>query len=109
MPSMPLALAFESVDGADPEADQLGRLDDARALGQLQAGLLELVGSRTRAPEISAHLASLADELAVAGEFVLDDTEPSSDALTDHRSLELAKAPVIWNSNLPVGVVVSMC
>ena len=48
-------------------------------------------GSGTRAAEISAHLASLADELAVAGELVLDDAEPSSDALTDHGSLEFGK------------------
>src|SRR5262245_28990149 len=85
-------LAFQSVDGADAEANQLGRLDDARALGQLQAGALELVGSRARAPEISAHLASLADELAVAGELVFDDAEPSSDPLADHGTLELGES-----------------
>jgi hypothetical protein len=86
-------LAFKSVDSADAEASQLGGLDDAGAFRQLQAGTLDLVGFGTRAPQLAAHLARLAGELAVAGELVLDDAQPCPDPLVDHRALELGKGP----------------
>jgi len=77
-------LTLQAVDGAHAEANLPGDLANAAPLGQLQAGALDLVGFGTWPVQLCAHDAPLALELAVAGELVLDDVQPSLDALADH-------------------------
>jgi hypothetical protein len=59
-------LTLQAMDGADAEANLASHLADADALGQLQAGALDLVGFGTVAAELPAYLARLADEFSVA-------------------------------------------
>src|SRR5262245_41951634 len=96
-------LAFQSVDGADAEAHFPGHLADADALGQLPPCALDLVGFGTRATQLRAHNAPLALELAVAGELILDDVEPSPDALADHRALKLTEGARDLEQQFAVG------
>src|SRR6516164_6890017 len=79
------------MDGAIPEAELLGRGDDAGAFGQLSAHLALDLGADLGAPKAAAHDAGLTDELAVALERVLGAGQPGVDALADHRALELCK------------------
>src|SRR6185295_8525515 len=85
-------LAFKPVDGADAETYGLRHLDDADALRQLQAGALELLRLDSWPAKPSAQLARLALELPVAGELVLDDAQPCSDPLADHRTLKFSES-----------------
>src|SRR5262249_11354178 len=99
-------LAFQSVDRADTEADRLRHLDDADPLGQLQASalnLLWLLTFHTRAAQPCPNDACLALELAVAGEFALDDAETRPDSLPDHRALELGEGTRDLEQELAVG------
>lgn len=52
---------------------------------------LDLVRLSARPAQFPTHLASLADEFAVAGELVPHDLEPGPRPLLDHRSFELAE------------------
>ena len=99
---------FEAVDGADAKADFSRHLADADALGQLLSRALDLVRLSARPAQFPTHLASLADEFAVAGELVPTTLSPARTRCWIIDRSNSPKAPVIWNSSLPVGVVVSM-
>src|SRR5262245_58445283 len=96
-------LAFKSVDGAHAEANLPGHLADADALGQLPSRALDLVRFGTGAAELCAHDAPLALELTVAGELILDDVEPSPDALADHGALKLTEGARDLEQQFAVG------
>jgi hypothetical protein len=96
-------LAFKSVDGANAEANLPGYLADPDALGQLPPRALALVGFGTWPPQLRAHDASLALELAVAGELILDDVQPSPDALADHGALKLTEGARDLEQQFAVG------
>src|SRR5262245_66597469 len=85
-------LAFEAVNGAHAQPNQLGGLDNASALCQLLAGGFKLVGFGTRAAELGAHDAASGLKLAVAGELFADDLQSSPHPLLDHRPLELGES-----------------
>ena len=84
-------LAFKSVDGAHAEGDLPGHFADANTPGQLPPRTLDLVRFGTRTTQLCAHNAPLALELAVAGELVLDNIQPSPDKLADHGAFKLAE------------------
>jgi hypothetical protein len=100
-------LTLEPVDGADAEPYFPYHFANPDALGKFAPRKRYLVGFGTGAPQLPAHLPSLAHKLAVAGELFLYDAGPSPDWRIIERS-NSAKAPVIWNSSLPAGVVVSI-
>jgi hypothetical protein len=66
-----------------------------------------LSASAPRPAKSFPNLAGFAHKLAVALDLGLDDAQAGPDALADHRALELGE-PVIWNSSLPAGVLVSI-
>jgi hypothetical protein len=84
-------LTLQAMDGANAEAYFSRHLGDADPLGQLSPCQFDLVGFGTWSAKPPAHLARLADELAVAGDLLLDDAQPSPDTLADHRAFELGE------------------
>src|SRR5262245_2502138 len=96
-------LAFKSVDGTNAEANLPRHLADADPLGQLSPCALDLVGFGTGPAQFRAHDAPLALELAVAGELILDDVQPSPDALADHGALKLTEGACDLEQQLAVG------
>src|SRR5262249_6494819 len=84
-------LSLEAMDGADSETNLASHLADADALCQLAACHLDLIRFGAWPAQLSADLASLADELTVASELVLDDFQPSPHPLSDHRALKLSE------------------
>lgn len=75
---------LQAMDGANTQSHIPSYLDDAGALGQLAARAFDLFRFGAWPAQFSAHLARLADELAVAGQLGLDDVEPSPHPLADH-------------------------
>jgi hypothetical protein len=84
-------LTLEPVDGADAEPYFPYHFANPDALGEFAPRKRYLVGFGTGAPQLPAHLPSLAHKLAVAGELFLYDAEPSPDTLADHRALEFGE------------------
>jgi hypothetical protein len=101
-------LPLEPVDSAGAKARLPRSLDNAYTLGQFDASAFELIGLSTWAAEASARGAGIRGELAVAANRSLDGLEPGMHALPDHAALELGETPLTRNTNLPMGVVVSM-
>jgi len=97
-------LTLEPVDGADAEPYFPYHFANPDALGEFAPRKRYLVGFGTGAPQLPAHLPSLAHKLAVAGELFLYDAESRPDTLADHRALEFGEAlrwrhPVIGNKS----------
>jgi hypothetical protein len=67
--------------GTGAESGEPGSLGDAYALGQLNAGELDLVGLGSRPAEAPAHYASLGRELSVARDRSLNGLQPSTHPL----------------------------
>src|SRR5215510_14908885 len=102
-------LPLQAMHGTHAQPNQLGRLDDISALGQLQARGLKLFLLDTRATELRAANASLpANELAVPARVSLTVCIPARTRVLIMVRSNSANAPVIWNSSLPMGVVVPM-
>jgi len=76
---------LEPLDGARAETNQLGGLQHASTIGELVAGLLELLGVGIRAPEALAPLTRLTDEVTVASDRVSGSGEPSIDRRSPRR------------------------
>src|SRR5262249_42023254 len=85
-------LALEPHYRAGTEADQLGGLQDAGALGELGASSRELFLRWAGAAKAGAHDAGLlADEFAVAGELVLDGLHAGAHPGLDNGAFEFAE------------------
>jgi len=98
-------LALEPMHGADAEADSPRHLADADALGQLKACALDFLGLGTRSAKLVRTMPASLSNLPSRASLSLMTPSP---APIRWRIMERSN-PVIWNSSLPVGVVVSMC
>jgi hypothetical protein len=94
---------------AGAKAHELCRPEHARALGELAACGLELLGVNAGAAKALAHDAGVPGGEGALGAIVaLTVLRPAWMRLRIMVRSNSAKAPVIWNSRRPIGVVVSM-